>query len=1358
MSLTNTYSPILTIEDYDTLRQRSSDTDKGNNLIIVPNPSGSVEKDMEGNENSFTIKLTSLSLKKEVYKPNELEAIVKLSWQNESNMPDISKIRVMFMRKRASLEFSIAVTKSSTTTYTIEEKGYFVYEVCQVLDSSNVKELTVKLKMASLDKLMTIDKYSQAYLGRKLRAELIKSTNRFTLGYEYIDNKGDRKYDATPVPVYNETDEKEEDYKYYEIVKDEKGDPILNEDGTQKMKELVGKRTVKYNKLFLQHLGSGNFLRKITENNTEKYCSLQHEFIHPYLVQYNESFYDFLVRIANRCGEFLYFEDGKLTVGLLYNPSSTITASSVANNDKTRQSISSSSFSNVSEVTDYQSIIFAENNPTVLDIKSYSRDSLKDNDNLKPTTPENSPKSSSQDGGEILYKYTGIKKKFKVPGDANFVNKNYPYTYNSEIAHDEFFMPLFYDGFETGEMDHVEKKIPKMFLQTTSLFDFLSDIIDTTIMSALEYGFYKDMVAERGRKRFIDPNLPSNTSNVDNWNEKTWEIASLEKEPSVVVPFSENNSTRWTTLEYYADIRKYQEILENRIIEIDMGNNIRKFQLGQIIKVPKSSDYYVVIDVEWEYSYSTSTIKEENDNSKNDTPTITARQKVKAIPLYSYYKKESKTPSYFIAYPPVSKFPVFRESGPQNAIVVDSADPKRQGRVRIRYPWQSNVAVIPFDSVNIPKSEEDILQKYNEIKTEAATPWIRMATPAASKKAGIYFEAEPGDEVLVNFENNNVERPYVVGALYSKNHPSLSSSGRRIIKSRLGHTIRFNDPTGGEEDEVIEKTGISRFLGTLSPLLAKQITFFGRNFPTFEGETVEKLTGGIDIKDAYGIYNISMSSDKRSVKIGSPYGTVSLNAFTGITISAPNGNIKIEGKNIDIKASNKVNIESGINIKDEHYVSDFTSWKSIGISVAKSARSHLFDFQPIDLKLVRNVFEIFLRPIDGTLNLKSHGFLRLEAGEGSAQVPKDKYTDWYLKNEDKNRANYRALTTVYETYYNIIETVKKLADSHLKEIKGTVETMRKVMDKFVIDFINPNHLVTPNTRDGLVDLLFQQQKKDFGRGDLNTNSQALIQKLGGGPRRQPSEKKYESYLKELNNRFNSLWQFINHPKRGLKNMISHNYLESKIGWVFEKINGLSVATHLRQAITALLNGNNDTLFGLSHKLLNSPNNANMKIMMDLTQNDDQNHFRDDNTWQTKKIILQKTLIKNMLSQFATLFPDFTLTLNINNLNIADNTAWDNEINNLKIEINNQVMIEGSNVRDVITWFTEDWVTGLGRNIWEGGSDVKGKILMSDNAGATLLPDANGTGFMHTNNDNAYLFSDKTPGVDAKLKKKLRNIN
>ncbi len=47
------------------------------------------------------------------------------------------------------------------------------------------------------------------------------------------------------------------------------------------------------------------------------------EHIFPYLVQYNESYYDFLKRTTNRWGEFLYYESGQLNVG--FNSAATAT-------------------------------------------------------------------------------------------------------------------------------------------------------------------------------------------------------------------------------------------------------------------------------------------------------------------------------------------------------------------------------------------------------------------------------------------------------------------------------------------------------------------------------------------------------------------------------------------------------------------------------------------------------------------------------------------------------------------------------------------------------------------------------------------------------------------------------------------------------------------------------------------------------------------------------------------------------------------------------------------------------------------------------------------------------------------------
>ena len=98
-------------------------------------------------------------------------------------------------------------------------------------------------------------------------------------------------------------------------------------------------------------------------------------------------------------------------------------------------------------------------------------------------------------------------------------------------------------------------------------------------------------------------------------------------------------------------------------------------------------------------------------------------------------------------------------------------------------------------------------------------------------------------------------------------------------------------------------------LGTFIPALGKKLTF---------GKDGRKLCGGINITDEFGMFSVSMSSNKRSVNISSPFGTVGINAFTGISISAPNGDISIKGKNVSIEAGNNLRLISGTNVTNEN--------------------------------------------------------------------------------------------------------------------------------------------------------------------------------------------------------------------------------------------------------------------------------------------------------------------------------------------------------------------------------------------------------------------------------------------------------
>lgn len=110
-------------------------------------------------------------------------------------------------------------------------------------------------------------------------------------------------------------------------------------------------------------------------------------------------------------------------------------------------------------------------------------------------------------------------------------------------------------------------------------------------------------------------------------------------------------------------------------------------------------------------------------------------------------------------------------------IVSQNVDPEGLGRVKIRFPWREN----PDES-----------------------HWARMAVLMAGKSRGTYFLPEVGDEVLVAFDAERVEHPYVLGALWNgQDVPPETNDGKndlRLIRSRSGHEIVFDDGARGRID------------------------------------------------------------------------------------------------------------------------------------------------------------------------------------------------------------------------------------------------------------------------------------------------------------------------------------------------------------------------------------------------------------------------------------------------------------------------------------------------------------------------------------------------------------------------------
>ena len=181
-------------------------------------------------------------------------------------------------------------------------------------------------------------------------------------------------------------------------------------------------------------------------------------------------------------------------------------------------------------------------------------------------------------------------------------------------------------------------------------------------------------------------------------------------------------------------------------------------------------------------------------------------------------------------------------------VVTNNKDPESLGRVRLQFPWMS------------PSLESQ---------------WARVATLMAGNDRGTYFLPEVGDEVLVSFHHGDIAQPYVIGALWNSKDkpPEKNADGKnntRIIKSKSGHQIIFNDEQGSERVELTTKSGNKVILD--------------------DSAGKEKL----EIKD---------KTDRNSIIIDAVQNSICISSMTKVSIQA---------QMIEIKAGSTLNLQGGI--------------------------------------------------------------------------------------------------------------------------------------------------------------------------------------------------------------------------------------------------------------------------------------------------------------------------------------------------------------------------------------------------------------------------------------------------------------
>lgn len=852
---------------------------------------------------TWTFTLQNLSYSKAIYKPGEL--IFKLQLTGCSG---VNAIYSTFKGKKVEL-----VCKESNNTNNIA-KGYYIFGI-QVKKKADTFYVT--FQAYDPFKYLTLDTYCKAYTGKKFIQDIFLNKKLWP------NNITDKNLKGISIEDIDATQKK---------IK-ELNEQIEKETDTEKKKELEKQRNEEEENLVVK---KGQFIIiPKAKYLTYKMGSETKEFIQPYLVQYNESFFDFLVRVSNRCGEFLYYEDGYFNIGW---------------EKKTKKDKDDKEQDDITPITEYVSVNFSDETATAWKenyiVSSHHNYPLINKDNRIKRYPTLLPLDEEKlqteygkgynveekGGGKIDITGTDqsgtpitIKDKSRSDYEVNVADLQ---CQDSYLASDENLASL-------PPKDKYTKWGDFALWPGCYLINVFTDIVNSAnIAEAIANVTFSTFATSMSSLALAaDANNNYETEYFNNEND----IYKKErKNGDHIHPFSTSEENKNTTLssyvtfslEFYETVRKGIETNERSRIQIALGDHFYPLTLGSLIEL--DGEKYIVVQM--------------NGCANSGTETLD----IEVIP----YKENE------FVFPPAAPVGHIREAKAQRAFITHNTDPLKMNRVRVRYPWQG--------------------------QTEDPTPWIRIALPMASDGSGFNFLPQIGDEAIINYENGNIEKPYVEGMLYTRAAEEDESTvpyafkrdKARVISSVNGHSIIFSDPPAS-----------TNVFNGLIPLWKTINSFYPTVLKGKLPDYNKKAMGGIEFTDEHGLYSISMSSDKRAISIDSPLGKVDINAFTGITISAPNGNVRIEGKNIDIVAGNNLSISSGNNIASHFWHMKDKKWKEGWKDFGKTMFTDVLSkTEVIDMNLIRTAFETIVRPCGGTMLIKSNRYLCFEAGKGEAQI------------------------------------------------------------------------------------------------------------------------------------------------------------------------------------------------------------------------------------------------------------------------------------------------------------------------------------------------------------------------------------
>jgi uncharacterized protein involved in type VI secretion and phage assembly len=209
--------------------------------------------------------------------------------------------------------------------------------------------------------------------------------------------------------------------------------------------------------------------------------------------------------------------------------------------------------------------------------------------------------------------------------------------------------------------------------------------------------------------------------------------------------------------------------------------------------------------------------------------------------------------------------------------------------------------------------------KIGVLSDDPLPAWADLAVPMAGESKGLYFLPAKGDTVLVAFEEGDVNKPYVVGALWHGTDRPPDAGAKpgeqKAIKTKSGLQVLFDETKDKERLVLSDKAGASITLDSTKnaekvlvqdKIGAKVCMDAQAQSIVIECPMPDKKVAKIRL-DAKA-KNIAIEYAPSGTIIMNNNGTVSIVAEQSLELRAKGGDITLNANNVNVKVTGAMDL------------------------------------------------------------------------------------------------------------------------------------------------------------------------------------------------------------------------------------------------------------------------------------------------------------------------------------------------------------------------------------------------------------------------------------------------------------------